>query len=270
MQRIENRFAELKNQGRKALITFITAGDPDLAATPRLVAALEGAGADIIELGVPFSDPLADGPTIQQASNRALRAGASLKKILGTVAEIRKTSEIPLVLMTYYNPVFRYGVAKLVADAAARGVDGLIVPDLPLEESGELRRLAAGRLAVIPLAAPTTGPERLLKIAAAGSGFLYYVSVTGITGTRTELPPELASSLAAVRGRVTGLPLAVGFGISTAEQARTVARHADAVIVGSALVKIVARHGAAPEGISALTAKVGELRRALDEAGDIN
>jgi tryptophan synthase alpha chain len=263
MSRLNETFAKLKKQGRKALITFITAGDPNLDATPDLVETLAAAGADIVELGVPFSDPLADGPTIQAASLRALAQGTTLKKIIAMVKEIRRRTEIPLVLMTYYNPVYRYGLEKLVADAAAAGVDGLIVPDLPLEESEELRRLAVDKLAVIPLAAPTTPESRLSKIVAAGSGFLYYVTVTGITGTRTRLPEELSQSLDRVKKIAGELPLAAGFGISTPEQARTVGAHADAIIVGSALVEIVAQHGATAVGRQKLSDRVKALRQAL-------
>ena len=264
MQRLDETFAKLKIEGRKALITFITAGDPDLEATPDLVETLAAAGADIVELGVPFSDPLADGPTIQAASLRALAQGTTLKKIIVMVKEIRRRTDIPLVLMSYYNPVYRYGLKKLVADAAEAGVDGLIVPDLPLEESEELRRLAAGKLAIIPLAAPTTPDLRLAKIVAAGRGFLYYVTVTGITGTRTSLPKELAQSLDRVKKIAGELPLAAGFGISTPEQARTVGAHADAIIVGSALVEIVAQHGALAAGRQKLSERVKALRQALD------
>ena len=265
MSRLDETFAKLKIEGRKALITFITAGDPNLDATPDLVETLAAAGADIVELGVPFSDPLADGPTIQAASLRALAQGTTLKKIITMVKEIRRRTEIPLVLMTYYNPIFRYGLKNLVADAAAAGVDGLIVPDLPLEESEELRCLAADKLAIIPLAAPTTPDTRLAKIVASGSGFLYYVTVTGITGTRTSLPKELSQSLDRVKKIAGDLPLAAGFGISTPEQARTVGAHADAIIVGSALVEIVAQHGASATGRQKLSDKVKALRQALDD-----
>ena len=264
MQRLNKSFAELKRQGRKALITFITAGDPDLAATCDLVDTLVAAGADIVELGVPFSDPLADGPTIQEASTRALAQGTTLKKIIATVKEIRRRTEVPLVLMTYYNPLYRYGLKKLVRDVCDAGVDGLIVPDLPLEESAELRRLAAEKLAIIPLAAPTTPDSRLADIVAAGSGFLYYVTVTGITGARTKLPEELSHSLDRVKKISGDLPLAAGFGISTPEQARTIGRHADAIIVGSALVKIIAQHGASTAGRQELSGRVKALRQALD------
>ena len=264
MQRLNNSFAELKKQGRKALITFITAGDPDLNATCDLVDTLVAAGADIVELGVPFSDPLADGPTIQAASTRSLAQGTTLKKIIATVKEIRQRTEIPLILMTYYNPLYHYGLKKLVDDATDAGVDGLIVPDLPLEESAELRLLAADKLAIIPLAAPTTPDSRLADIVAAGSGFLYYVTVTGITGERTSLPEELSHSLDRVKKIADTLPLAAGFGISTPEQARSVGRHADAIIVGSALVEIVARSGASAAGRKELSERVKALRQALD------
>ena len=264
MQRLEKCFAELKKQRRKALITFITAGDPDLDATCELVETLVKAGADIVELGVPFSDPLADGPTIQAASLRALAQGTTLKKIIATVKKIRSRTDVPLVLMTYYNPLYHYGLKELVRDAAAAGVDGLIVPDLPLEESLELRRLAAEKLAIIPLAAPTTSEARLFKIVAAGRGFLYYVTVTGITGARTSLPEELSHSLDQVKKIAGELPLAAGFGISTPEQAQTVGCHTDAIIVGSALVEIIAQHGASTAGRQELSGRVRALRQALD------
>ncbi|MCK5679726.1 tryptophan synthase subunit alpha [bacterium] len=264
MKRLEQKFRELKKEGAKALITFITAGDPDLDATCDLVETLVAAGADVVELGVPFSDPLADGPTIQAASGRALAQGVTLKKIIATVAKIRLRTDIPLVLMSYYNPLFSYGLEEFVADAATAGVDGVIVPDLPLEESYLLRSLADGKIAVVPLAAPTTPDARLAKIVASGSGFLYYVTVTGITGTRTSLPLELTSTLDRVRKIADKLPLAAGFGISTPEQARVIGKHSDAIIVGSALVEIIATHGAADSGRKKLFDFVGSLRQALD------
>ncbi|MEA3348809.1 MAG: tryptophan synthase subunit alpha [Pseudomonadota bacterium] len=265
MQRLDKTFADLKKQGRKALITFITAGDPDLDATCDLVETLVAAGADIVELGVPFSDPLADGPTIQAASLRSLERGTTLKKIIATVKKIRQRTEVPLVLMTYYNPLYHYGLKELVKDAVAAGVDGLIVPDLPMEESAELRHLAAEKLAVIPLATPTTPDARMAEIVAAGTGFLYYVTVTGITGTRTKLPVELSQSLDRVKKIAGELPLAAGFGISTPAQAQTIGNHADAIIVGSALVEIIAKSGASAAGRQELSDKVKTLRQALDE-----
>lgn len=265
MSRLDKKFKELKKSGGKALITFITAGDPDLDATCDMVVTLADAGADIVELGVPFSDPLADGPTIQKASGRALAGGVTLKKILAAVVEIRQRTNIPLVLMSYYNPIFSYGLEKFVAAAAAAGVDGVIVPDLPLEESLPLRTLAAGKLAVVPLAAPTTSATRLKEIVAGGSGFLYYVTVVGITGTRTSLPPELTATLDRVKKIAGNLPLAAGFGISTPEQAALVGRHSDAIIVGSALVKIIAESGAGDDGRKKLSGFVKTLRQALDD-----
>ena len=264
MSRLDEKFTELKKNDRKALITFITAGDPDLDATCDLVVTLADAGADVVELGVPFSDPLADGPTIQKASGRALAQGVTLKKILAAVTRIRQRTDIPLVLMSYYNPIFSYGLEKFVPDAVAAGVDGVIVPDLPLEESLPLRNLSAGKLAVVPLAAPTTSERRLQEIVAAGSGFLYYVTVTGITGTRSSLPPELTATLDRVKKIAGDLPLAAGFGISTPEQARFVGRHSDAIIVGSALVEIIARSGAAASGQKELFDFVANLRQSLD------
>ena len=269
MSRLDEKFKALKTSGRKALITFITAGDPDLDATCDLVVTLAAAGADIVELGVPFSDPLADGPTIQKASSRALARGVTLKKILAAVVAIRQRTDIPLVLMSYYNPIYSYGLEKFVADAAAAGVDGVIVPDLPLEESLPLRTLAAGKLAVVPLAAPTTADARLKEIVAAGSGFLYYVTVTGITGTRTSLPPELTATLDLVKKIAGDLPLAAGFGISTPEQAQLVGRHSDAIIVGSALVEIIANSSAAPGGWQKLSGFVEMLRQALDAGSGV-
>lgn len=265
MQRLENCFADLRASGRKGLITFITAGDPDLDATPELIACLEANGADIIELGVPFSDPLADGPTIQAASARALAAGASLAGILKMVAEVRSGIKVPLVLMSYYNPLYAYGLRKLVDDAVSAGVDGIIVPDLPLEEAAELRSLAAERLAVIPLAAPTTGSQRLRQIVEVGTGFLYYVTVTGITGARRSLPERLAADLDRVKDAAGSLPLAAGFGIATPEQAISVGRHADAVIVGSALVEIIARLGKSNAAREELGARVRDLKSALEK-----
>ncbi len=267
MSRLDNKFRALKNSGRKALITFITAGDPDLEATCDLVATLDESGADIVELGVPFSDPLADGPTIQKASGRALARGVTLKKILAAVVKIRQRTDIPLVLMSYYNPIFSYGLEKFVADATAAGVDGVIVPDLPLEESELLRELAAGKLAVIPLAAPTTDDQRLQEIVAAGRGFLYYVTVVGITGTRTSLPPELTATLDRVKKIAAELPLAAGFGISTPEQAALVGKHSDAIIVGSALVEIIAEAGAGDVGRKELSTFITGLRQSLDDIG---
>ena len=245
--RITEKFAELAQRREKALITFITAGDPNLETTLDLVLTLEKAGADIIELGVPYSDPLADGPVIQQASQRALKKGANLKKIFAAVAKLRQDTQIPVILMTYYNPLLRYGLKSAAFDAAGSGVDGFIVPDLPMEESDELKHLLDERnICLIPLAAPTSGPERIKQIAASGSGFIYCVSLTGVTGVRKDIPGNLKEFAGTVKDSST-IPVAVGFGISTPQQVAAVAKHCDAVIVGSALVKTISENTGSPE-----------------------
>ena len=260
--RIERKFAELRAHGEAALIPFIVAGDPNLEATRTLVLELETRGADLIELGVPFSDPMADGPANQRALARGLASGASLAAILAMVGELRRQSQIPVVLFGYYNPILHYGCERLCADAARAGVDGLLVVDLPPEEAAELARPArAHGLDLIYLLAPTTPVERVRTIAHAGSGFLYYVAVTGVTGTRTSLAAGLETRVRALR-TVTDLPIGVGFGISTAAQAGEVASYADAVVVGSALSLIVEREGAGPR----LTAAVGEAVGAMKDA----
>lgn len=235
--RITQKFKSLREAKQKAFIAYITAGDPTLATTERLVHALEKAGVDIIELGVPFSDPMADGPTIQAASQRALRNNVSLSDILQLVARIRKLSQIPIALMTYYNPVFHMGDEHFVNAAVRSGVDGVIIPDLPPEEAHVLRKYAqASGLASIFFMAPTTTDYRLAKIVKASSGFIYYVSLTGVTGARSSLSQSIASDIKRVQ-RLTDKPVCVGFGISTADHVREAGRHADGVIVGSAIIK---------------------------------
>ena len=241
MTRIDATFKRLKARGEKALIPFITAGDPDLPTTRALALEMARRGADVLELGIPFSDPLADGPTIQAASTRAVQGGVHLPEVLALAGKLRAEMEIPLVLMGYYNPILQYGLEKTAKNAAALGVDGFIIPDLPLEEAGPWRRAAArAGVAAIFLAAPTSGPERIRKAGHLTRGFLYYVSVTGITGARTELPPDLVAALQEVRSLVK-CPLAVGFGISTPEQVRWLAPFVDGVVVGSAIVQRVAK-----------------------------
>jgi tryptophan synthase alpha chain len=260
MSRIAERFAERKAAGEAAFIPYLTCGDPSLARTAELVRALDRAGADVIELGVPFSDPLADGPTIQAASTRALAAGTTLAKILGLVRELRPEVRAALLLFTYANPVWRFGLERFCREAAAAGADGLLVPDLPPEEAAALLKPArAHDLDTVFLAAPTSTPERLALIAAASRGFVYAVSLTGVTGARRELPPDLAAFVRRVKRAANPLPVAVGFGISTPAQARTVARLADGVVVGSALVKIVEETGDSP----ALVARVERAARKL-------
>ena len=238
--RIDRRFAELKTEGRAALVTFLTAGDPDPETSLALVRALPTAGADVIELGMPFTDPMADGPAIQMSSQRALKAGQTLKKTLELVRAFRGSDDAtPLVLMGYYNPIYVYGVDRFLRDAKSAGVDGLIIVDLPPEEVGELclPALKAG-LNFIRLATPTTDDKRLPAVLANTSGFVYYVSITGITGAATPDAEKVAAAVARIK-RHTKLPVAVGFGVRTAEQAAGIASGADGVVVGSALVSVL-------------------------------
>ncbi|HEY3490687.1 MAG TPA: tryptophan synthase subunit alpha [Candidatus Deferrimicrobiaceae bacterium] len=261
--RISETFARLKAGGEKGLVVYLTAGDPTPAASLEYLKAAADAGADILEVGVPFSDPTADGPTIQAASQRALEGGMTVHRVLDLVAGFRKTHKTPIVLFGYYNPLFRYGIPALCRDARKVGVDGILVVDLPVEEWGEMApQVREAGLDWIPLAAPTSGAERIRRIAEAGSGFLYLISVTGITGTRTALPPEVASWTRQVR-RTIRLPLAVGFGISSPQMAKGAVAHADAAIVGSACVKIVERHGAKAEGPRELHRFVASIKKAL-------
>ncbi len=238
MSRIAGVFAGLKAQGRAALIPFVEAYDPNRETSLALLRGMAENGADIIEIGVPFTDPMADGPTIQAAGRRALEAGASLAGVLGLVREFRAgNAHTPLVLMGYLNPILSYGVARFCADAATAGVDGLIVVDLPTEEADLLLPDAAkNELDVIRLIAPTTSDARLPLVLAGSSGFVYYVSITGITGTRTASAADLARDIPRIRA-VTNLPIAVGFGVRTPQQAAVVAQHADAAIVASALIE---------------------------------
>lgn len=261
--RIAAALKDVTGRGDKGLIPYIMAGDPDLETTVELAVALAASGADVLELGVPFSDPVADGPAIQVAAQRSLAAGTRLAGVLEAVREIRRRSDIPLVLMTYYNPVYQYGTPEFVATAAKAGVNGLIVPDLPPEESDEL--LQAGDyhgVDLVPLVTPNTPARRLEMITARARGFVYCVSVTGVTGERGGIATGLSAMTAAVR-KMTELPVAVGFGISSPAQAAATARHCDAVVVGSALVKIVAERAAGPDLVPALARRVRELKDAL-------
>jgi tryptophan synthase alpha chain len=240
--RIDQRFSELKRQGRAGLVTFITAGDPDYDSSLKILKALPGAGADLIELGMPFSDPMADGPAIQASSQRALRAGQTMRTTLAMVRVFREGDrETPLVLMGYYNPIYIYGVDRFLADAVAAGVDGLIVVDLPPEEDAELLPQArkAG-LNFVRLATPTTDQRRLPAVLANTSGFVYYVSIAGITGTRAPDVAEVAAHLGRIKA-ATELPIAVGFGVKTKEQVREISKVAEGVVVGSALVAEIAQ-----------------------------
>lgn len=247
MSRITQTFEALRQQGEKALITFVTAGDPDLETSERVLHTLVESGVDLIELGFPFSDPMADGPTIQAASERALAAGTTLGRVLDLVARVRRHSNVPIVLMGYYNPVFCYGAEAFARDAASAGVDGLLLVDLPPEEAGELHpHLKAAGVDLITLLAPTTPSERMERLAAEAEGFLYYVSMTGVTGTQKVDAAAITASVAEVR-RHSKVPVAVGFGVSSPDDARAIAVFADAVVVGSALVKVIEQYGRAPE-----------------------
>lgn len=272
LSRIDRRFAALKAEGRAALVTFVTAGDPDLETSKAILNGLPGAGADIIELGMPFSDPMADGPAIQASSLRALRAGHKMRDTLAMVREFRETDqETPIVLMGYYNPIYVYPGEAFLDDAAAAGVDGLIVVDVPPEADGELCLPAIERgLNFIRLATPTTDDNRLKKVLKNTSGFLYYVSITGITGAASANPDEVRQEVARLK-RATALPVAVGFGVRTPEQARAMAEGAEGVVVGSALVRAIedtlTQDGAATGNTTdAVLSLVGRLSAALREA----
>jgi tryptophan synthase alpha chain len=242
MTRIDKKFQELKSAGRKAFIPYITAGDPDLKTTADLILALDSAGADIIELGVPFSDPIADGPVIQRATERALASRTTLKDILRLGADIRRKSEVPMLIMSYYNPLLHYGLDRLAHDAAASGYDGILATDLTVEESGPfIESMNRAGLNTIFLVAPTSSPERIRKIAETSSGFLYAVSRTGVTGEQQELSTELRDFLKTLRSH-TQVPIAVGFGISRPEHLQAVWQEADGAVVGSALVREIEEH----------------------------
>jgi tryptophan synthase alpha chain len=250
MSRISARFAELRRANRAAFVPFVTAGDPDAETTSALLAKLPAAGADLIELGVPFSDPMADGPAIQASSLRALEAGMSLPKVLELVRKFRKTDKAtPLVLMGYYNPIHAYGTARFAKDAADAGVDGLITVDLPPEEDEVLRLPAVAQgLDIVRLATPTTDAARLGAVLDGAGGFLYYVSIVGITGTKSFAESDVRAAVAKVKA-ASGLPCVVGFGIKTAEQAGEVAAFADGAVVGSAIVERLAAAGEKSERV---------------------
>ena len=257
--RLAAAFAALRARGERALVPYFTAGDPSLAMTRRLVVEAARRGADVIELGIPFSDPLADGPVIQRATQRAFAAGVTLPRVLEMVREMRGEVSVPLVFLTYYNPVLAFGLKAFCRTSVEAGIDGVIVADVPPEEAGPLRAEAepAG-LDVVHLVAPTSTPERMRKIARASQGFIYMVSLTGVTGERSTLAPELAQQLRTLRN-ITTKPICVGFGISTPEQAAEVGRAADGVIVGSAIVRLVERYGSSEE----LLTRVGDFIAAL-------
>ena len=262
MNRIVQKFAQLKSAGKKGFVVYIGAGDPDLEATRQLALEFDRAGVDVLELGVPFSDPLADGLVNQLAAQRGLESGTTPPKLLATIKAIRKESQTPIVLYIYFNLIHKVGMEKFISDAAKAGVDGLLVLDLPPEESDNYEALMqqAG-LCPIYLVAPTTPEERIEKIVKRGAGFIYYISRIGVTGMQTEVALNLAEQVARLRTH-TSLPIAVGFGISNPEQAKLVAREGDACVVGSAIVNQIAEHGKSPE----LVAKVGQFVKALADA----
>jgi tryptophan synthase alpha chain len=259
--RLDQKFRELKAQGRKAFVAYITAGDPSPAATPELVWALERAGADVVELGMPFSDPLADGVVNQLSAQRALEAGTTPAHMMEILRTIRTRSQVPIVIYTYFNLVYAYGIERFCLHAHEAGADGLLVLDLPPEESAGVSLLDDGALRRISLVAPTSPPERIARIVAKASGFIYYVSREGVTGMQTQIAGNAESRIDLIRKHTT-LPVCIGFGISTPEQARTVSRQADGAIIGSALVSRIAEWGKDAD----LARKLEDFARPLAEA----
>ena len=250
MGRIEESFSELQRQGKKGLIPFVTAGDPDLETTGEILIELERVGATVIELGVPFSDPMADGPVIQRSSERALRHGQGLKDILGVVANVRRRIETPIILFSYFNPLLQFGLQRLAKEAKAAGVDGVLVTDLSPEEAGEFEsELRANDLDMIFLIAPTSTDERLKLVAQHARGFIYAVSRAGVTGVRTSVSAEAEQLVTRMR-QFSSLPIAVGFGISNRDQAQDVWRYADAVVIGSAIVSEIERQQGATSDVA--------------------
>ncbi len=263
MSRIKDKFADLQGKGEKALVAYITAGDPSLEKTEELCIALAAAGVDILEIGTPFSDPTADGPVIQAAALRALKRGTTLEAVLGMAERIRKIAAIPLVLFGYYNPIFSYGLKRFADRSQEAGIDGVLVVDLPPEESRELRRYTDQRgIDFITLIAPTTEDGRIRDITARAAGFLYYISITGITGTKTPEIADIERDVARIR-KVSSLPVVVGFGISTPAQAAAIAPHADGVVVGSAFVRMIEENSGRDDMVEKVAKFAGEIKRAI-------
>ena len=263
MNRIVERFGRLKREGKKAFIVYIGAGDPNLEATRQLALAFDQAGVDVLELGVPFSDPLADGLVNQLAAQRGLESGTTPPKVLEAVATIRRDSQTPIVLYIYFNLIHRVGMERFINDAAKAGVDGLLVLDLPPEESDSYEALMSkAGLCQIYLIAPTTPEDRMAAIVKRGAGFIYYISREGVTGMQSQVASNLAEQVAKIRAH-TALPIAVGFGISNPEQARLVARGADGCVVGSAVVNQIAQHGKSPDLVATVGAFVKSLANAV-------
>jgi tryptophan synthase alpha chain len=270
MTRISQTFSALRARGEAALIPFITAGDPDIETTFALVQEMVRQGADIIELGVPFSDPMADGPTLQRAAERAVRNGTSLSHILGLVSRLRQSLSVPILLMGYYNPIFRYGGERFAEDARRAGVDGVLCVDLPPEEADELKRATdLHDLDMIFLLAPTSSLARAQAVLTRARGFIYYVAVTGVTGARTTLPPDLGDMVRRIRA-ISPVPVGVGFGISSPEQAAQVAGVADAAIVGSAISQIIEQSLGQADMVERVGAFVAQLKSALRSVATIS
>ena len=265
MSRITTTFKKLRAEKKKALITYIMAGDPNIDTTETLITTIEKAGGDILELGVPFSDPMADGPTIQMASERSLKSGTTLKKVMALVKRGRKKGvSIPVIIMTYYNIIFQYGIDKFPQDAVSSGIDGVIIPDLPPEEASEfIKESKDAGLDIIFLLAPTSTEDRIKMITSVGAGFIYYVSMTGITGARLNNITDIKGKISEIR-RHTGLPIAVGFGISTDEEAKRIAKWADGVIIGSALVKIIETNSGKQRLLPTVTKFIRSIKEAME------
>jgi tryptophan synthase alpha chain len=265
MSRLDDTFTRLRARGERALLPYFTVGDPSLGDTRRLVIEAARRGADIVELGVPFSDPLADGPVIQRAGSRALAAGATVARVLETIAGLRTEVDVPIVLMTYYNPVLAFGLKAFARTAVDAGVDGAIVTDMPPEESDSLAtEAAAAGLDLVYMVAPTSTPERVRLIARRSRGFIYVVSLTGVTGERQELPTDMATQIATIR-RVTPMPVCIGFGISTPAQVAAVGRVADGAAVGSAIVRLVEGRAGSPTMVEDVGKFIAELKAPLRE-----
>lgn len=263
MNRITQLFKDKKDAKKKSLIIFLTAGDPNLETTAKLIPAIAEAGADLIEIGVPFSDPIADGPTIQKAGQRALAGGTTVKKILKMVADVRKVSQVPLLLFGAYNPFLKYGLEKIVKDALKAGVDGFLIPDLPMEESEEFQSIVnKNDMHLIYLIAPTSDNKRIKEIAKKSTSFLYYMALCGVTGVRNTLPPDLGTNLKRIQSQ-TNLPIVVGFGISKPEHVKQIAPLADGVVVGSAVVKIIEEKGNSKDIVSEVKSYVSSLAKKL-------
>ena len=260
MSRIQKRLTSLN--GKKALVAFFTAGDPDLSASKHIFSTIEKNGADIIEIGVPFSDPLADGPTIQASSHRSLKNGTTLKKIIQLLIDIRKQSELPVILMTSFNPIFVYGQKEFIADVIKAGVDGLIIPDLPPEEAENFLEITEG-LDMIFLLAPTSTADRIQQIGKISKGFIYYISLTGTTGTKESLSVGLSEKVGEIK-KFVSLPVLIGFGISGPEQAKQAAQAGDGVILGSAIVKIIESNHDPVERDRKLGAFISSIQKAIN------